>query len=260
MPLDFPLSPALNQVYSLGGKSWKWNGDAWETYNDNLGVDFVETVNGVTGDVGVVGGTDISVSTAGKTLTINYTGSGGGGGTNVVSSFNGLTGAVQGVSSFNGQTGAVSFHDYVASFNGVTGAVQGLTSLNGKTGAVGISTDRLKGTTLAISGNTLTVGINIYPNGVDSSGKGTSSGIDGTDYLLFQEKPTGATPGKLFYATVSQLFNTPVAMDTVQSISTNDYRSTSYTLVLNSAFEERSISTSTVINEILSLIDGGTFA
>lgn len=82
MPLDFPLSPTLNQVYSLGGKSWKWNGDAWETYNDNLGVDFVETVNGVTGDVGVVGGTDISVSTAGKTLTINYTGSGGGGGGN----------------------------------------------------------------------------------------------------------------------------------------------------------------------------------
>lgn len=260
MPLDFPLSPAPNQVYSLGGKSWKWNGDAWETYNDNLGVDFVETVNGVTGDVGVVGGTDISVSTAGKTLTINYTGSGAP--TDYVASFNGLTGAVQGVSSFNGQTGAVSFHNYVASFNGVTGAVQGLTSLNGKTGAVGISTDRLKGTTLAISGNTLTVGINIYPNGVDFSSKGISGsgGIDGTDYLLFQEKPTGATPGKLFYATVSQLFNTPVVMDAVQSISTNDYRSASYTLVLNSAFEERSISTSTVINEILSLIDGGTFA
>lgn len=259
MPLDFPLSPALNQVYSLGGKSWKWNGDAWETYNDNLGVDFVETVNGVTGEVDVVGGTDISVSTAGKTLTINYTGSGGGGGSSGVTSFNGLTGAVQGVSSFNGQTGAVSFHDYVASFNGVTGAVQGLTSLNGKTGAVVISTDRLKGTTLAISGNTLTVGINIYPNGVDSSGK-SGSGIDGTDYLLFQEKPTGATPGKLFYGTVAQLFNTPVAMEGVQTISTNDYRTASYTLVLNGDFEERSISTSTVINEIVSLIDGGTFA
>jgi hypothetical protein len=163
------------------------------------------------------------------------------------------------VSSFNGQTGTVSFHDYVSSFNGVTGSVQGLTSLNGITGAVGISTDRLKGTTLSISGNTLTVGINIYPNGVASSGK-SGSGIDGTDYLLFQEKPAGATPGKLFYATVAQLFNTPVVMDEVQSISTNDYRNSSYTLVLNSSFEERSISTSTVINEILSLIDGGTFA
>ena len=80
MPLDFPLSPTLNQVYSLGGKSWKWNGAAWETYNDNLGVDFVETVNGITGDVSVTGGTSISVVSAGKTLTVNYTGSGGGAG------------------------------------------------------------------------------------------------------------------------------------------------------------------------------------
>jgi hypothetical protein len=151
MPLDFPTSPALNQVYSLGGKSWKWNGDAWETYNDNLGVDFVETVNGATGDIGVVGGTDISVSTAGKTLTINYTGSGGGGGggTNVVTSFNGRTGAVQGVSaavagtgiSVSGSTGSVTITNTgVLSFNGITGSIQGVSSVNGKTGAVKIST------------------------------------------------------------------------------------------------------------------------
>jgi len=49
--------------------------------------------------------------------------------TNVgVQSFNGLTGAVQGVSSWNGQTGAVTFTDYVTSFNGVTGAVGGVTT------------------------------------------------------------------------------------------------------------------------------------
>jgi hypothetical protein len=49
--------------------------------------------------------------------------------TNVgVQSFNGLTGAVQGVSSWNGQTGAVSFVNYVTSFNGVTGAVGGVTT------------------------------------------------------------------------------------------------------------------------------------
>lgn len=92
MPLDFPLSPALNQVYSIGGKSWKWNGDAWETYNDNLGVDFVETVNGATGDVIITGGTDISVSTVGKTVTVNYTGSGGGGGNGTQTFTVGLTG------------------------------------------------------------------------------------------------------------------------------------------------------------------------
>jgi hypothetical protein len=107
MPLDFPPSPALNEVYSLGGKSWKWNGAAWETYNDNLGVDFVETLNGLTGEVGVQGGTDISVVVSGKTLTVNYTGSSV---SNAVTSFNGATGAVQGVSSVNGKTGAVKIN------------------------------------------------------------------------------------------------------------------------------------------------------
>lgn len=29
MPLNFPTSPNLNDVYSFGGKSWIWNGAAW---------------------------------------------------------------------------------------------------------------------------------------------------------------------------------------------------------------------------------------
>lgn len=66
----------------------------------------VTTVNGLSGAVGITGGTDISVVPVGQTLTINYTGSSV---SNVVTSFNGLTGAVQGVSSANGLTGAVSF-------------------------------------------------------------------------------------------------------------------------------------------------------
>ncbi len=27
--LDFPASPALNQVYSANGAAWKWNGESW---------------------------------------------------------------------------------------------------------------------------------------------------------------------------------------------------------------------------------------
>jgi hypothetical protein len=30
MPLDFPLSPVTNQLYTFGGRTWKYNGDAWE--------------------------------------------------------------------------------------------------------------------------------------------------------------------------------------------------------------------------------------
>lgn len=30
MPIDFPTSPTLNQVYTYSGRSWKWNGEGWE--------------------------------------------------------------------------------------------------------------------------------------------------------------------------------------------------------------------------------------
>jgi hypothetical protein len=64
---------------------------------------------------------------------------------NVVSSFNGNTGAVQGVSaavagsgiSVSGATGSVTITNTgVLSFNGNTGAVQGVSSINGNTGAI----------------------------------------------------------------------------------------------------------------------------
>jgi hypothetical protein len=131
----------------------------------------VASVNGLSGAIFLEGGTDISISPSGQTLTINYTGSSvsnavtsfngitgavtgvcaasAGTGISVsgstgtvtitntgVQSFNGLTGAIQGVSSWNGQTGAVTFNNYVSSFNGLTGAIQGVSSWNGQTGTV----------------------------------------------------------------------------------------------------------------------------
>lgn len=42
---------------------------------------------------------------------------------NIVNTFNGNTGDVQGVSAWNGQTGAVTFNEYVSSWNGQTGDV-----------------------------------------------------------------------------------------------------------------------------------------
>lgn len=35
MALNFPTSPILNQIYTSGGNSWKWNGYAWDAYNLN---------------------------------------------------------------------------------------------------------------------------------------------------------------------------------------------------------------------------------
>lgn len=29
MPINFPDSPTLNQTYTVGSRTWKWNGSAW---------------------------------------------------------------------------------------------------------------------------------------------------------------------------------------------------------------------------------------
>lgn len=34
MVLNFPTGATLNQVYTSGGISWKWNGYAWDAYNE----------------------------------------------------------------------------------------------------------------------------------------------------------------------------------------------------------------------------------
>jgi hypothetical protein len=30
MALDFPSSPSVNDTYTLGSRTWKWNGLGWE--------------------------------------------------------------------------------------------------------------------------------------------------------------------------------------------------------------------------------------
>jgi hypothetical protein len=38
MPLDFPPSPALNEIYSYNGSSWQWNGRAWNGLQQATGI------------------------------------------------------------------------------------------------------------------------------------------------------------------------------------------------------------------------------
>jgi hypothetical protein len=38
MPLDFPPSPALNEIYSYNGSSWQWNGRAWNGLQQETGI------------------------------------------------------------------------------------------------------------------------------------------------------------------------------------------------------------------------------
>ena len=45
--LDFPASPTLNQIYTANGKSWIWDGTAWNPYGG--GISTLPIANGGTG-------------------------------------------------------------------------------------------------------------------------------------------------------------------------------------------------------------------
>ena len=114
------------------------------TFNGGTG-DITFTVNGSTGS-NVTGATMFNVEVVstfnGATGTIEG-----------VNTFNGATGTIEGVNSVNGQTGAVTLVDLigVSTVNGVSGDVQVVSSLNGATGVVEAVTS-FNGNTGAVEG------------------------------------------------------------------------------------------------------------
>ena len=69
MALGFPLSPTLNQTYTVGTRTWRWNGKGWELVNV-----------GPTGPAGPVGATGIQGPTGpagggpgGSSVTVSTT-------------------------------------------------------------------------------------------------------------------------------------------------------------------------------------------
>jgi hypothetical protein len=104
MPLDFPTSPALNQIYTSGIYSWQWNGSAWNVYSTTTGT-VVRSLNGLSGGVTLAAGSNVTLTPVGNTITIASSGSGTGAmPTSYVESFNGLTGAVSGVTTGTANT------------------------------------------------------------------------------------------------------------------------------------------------------------
>ena len=58
MPLDFPTSPTLNEIYTFGGRSWQWNGTAWDVYSTGTaGATGATGPQGNTGATGPTGAT-----------------------------------------------------------------------------------------------------------------------------------------------------------------------------------------------------------
>jgi len=76
MALDFPTSPALNEIYSYEGRSWQWNGTAWDVYSTVSG-SVVTQLNGLTGGVTLAAGSNITLTPVGNTITIASSGGGG---------------------------------------------------------------------------------------------------------------------------------------------------------------------------------------
>ena len=71
MPLNFPDSPSLNQIYTSGSNTWEWDGTVWNAISSSIvGID---GTNGITGATGPMGPT-------GPTGPIGPTGPAGGGG------------------------------------------------------------------------------------------------------------------------------------------------------------------------------------
>jgi hypothetical protein len=64
MPINFPTSPTLNQIYTFNSISWIWNGSYWDNYSPSQTV-----VNKL------IAGTNITLSPSGGTgnVTINST-------------------------------------------------------------------------------------------------------------------------------------------------------------------------------------------
>lgn len=88
MPLDFPANPSVNDTYSFGGKTWRWNGSGWQLSTGGGAINDIPIGN-VTPSTGAF--TALSATgnvTVGNILTNGYyyangtpfAGGGGGGG------------------------------------------------------------------------------------------------------------------------------------------------------------------------------------
>ena len=134
MALDFPTSPALNEIYTYGGRSWQWNGTAWDVYSTVSG-NVVTKLNGLTGGVTLAAGSNITLTPVGNTITIA---SSGGGATS--SGPTGNTGATgpQGIQGTTGNTGGTGPQG-IQGTTGNTGGTgpQGIQGVTGNTGGTG---------------------------------------------------------------------------------------------------------------------------
>lgn len=156
MPLTFPPSPSLNDETSTGGRTYRWNGEAWELVGSGIAgptgpTGSASTVPGPTGPLGA-GVAIVGSVTGAVDLPAGYTGAVGdsyivqdtgslyawdGSVWNDVGNIVGPTGAT-GVAGPTGDTGAASTVTGPTGSVGATGPTGvGVTGPSGSVGATG---------------------------------------------------------------------------------------------------------------------------
>ena len=159
MPLTFPSSPALNQQTTTGGRTYSWNGQAWELVG-----------SGIAGPTGVTGPTGASVT--------GPTGAAGAAGATGVTGATGSAGAAGAASTVTGPTGSTG--------PGVTGPT-GLSYTNVVVTPTGLSAVTVTGYNPG-SGDIYRL---VATTGVSLQGLGIT-GIDGESKLLVNVGTTGS--------------------------------------------------------------------
>jgi plastocyanin len=90
MALNYPSNPSSGDTFTDGTTTWQWDGTSWNVVSAGSSALLTNTFKNIASDSGVtaaddpndtlsvVGGSSIATSISGDTLTINYTGGGGG--------------------------------------------------------------------------------------------------------------------------------------------------------------------------------------
>jgi len=168
--VDFPNSPSVNDTFSVGERTWKWTGTAWDAVVTPVGV--------------AVGGTQGQVLT--KVGNTNYVTTWA----NTVSSVIGGTGLTGGTIT---TTGTLAVDSAVIPFLSATQTFTGTQTM--VAGSANAATLIIKGA--GGTANILQVmsSANVVVAGIDQSGNLTANNISGNSLTLQKQNTSPASPG-----------------------------------------------------------------
>ena len=195
MALNFPASPVLDDTFTDGTTTWKWNGTAWIVDSGAVAAANVDQFKTVAGDTGsttansptdtltIAGGTNLTSSVTGDIVTLDVTGSLGDPDQNLFATINSDAGNVTADST----TDAIT----VAGAGSVSTGISGKTlTITGSTPSLSIDdlTDVDTSNTTPVAGNVLKWDGAKWSPGTDATtgGAGTDADtLDGQDSIYF---------------------------------------------------------------------------